>query len=100
NLQADVFLKGHVEKINGQKHIQFQKFTFHFTIEKSHLYLGNLFSQDPKLGTATNDVINDNADVFIDQLRPALESSLADKFTEAANGICRTFTYDELFPLN
>lgn len=98
DLGGHVVLKGHIVKMNGENHLQFDKFGIKLTIAKSQLHLGRLFEQDPNLGRATNEVINDNSDIFIDQIKPNLESSLADKFTEVANNICKHFTLEELFP--
>ncbi|XP_074040452.1 circadian clock-controlled protein daywake-like [Leptinotarsa decemlineata] len=100
NMQADVLLKGHLKEIDGKAHLHFEKFKIQLSIQKSYLHLGELFAQQAHLGTATNEVINGNSDLFVNEIKPALESSLADIFTEAANSICKSFTYDELFPEN
>ncbi|CAH1118060.1 unnamed protein product [Phaedon cochleariae] len=100
NLGADVLLKGRLVKFDGVTHLQFQKFTIHLNVEKSYLYLANLFSGNRNIGRATNQVVNDNSDLFLNEIMPNLESALADKFTEVANIICKTFAYDELFPTN
>nr|CAH7741263.1 unnamed protein product [Callosobruchus chinensis] len=98
NLGADVLMKGKIEKINGQNHLQFSKMLIHITIEKAYFHLGDLFSRDPNLGRAMNEVVNDNSEIFLNEIRPALEISLADRFSEIANSILKRFTYDELFP--
>jgi hypothetical protein len=67
-------------------------------IGHSRISLGNLFHGDPVIGRATNDVINDNTDLFINEIKPVLENSLAEKFTDIANKITLKFTYKELFP--
>nr|CAI5842102.1 unnamed protein product [Callosobruchus analis] len=98
NLGADVLMKGKIEKINGNNHLQFSKMIIHITIQKAYFHLGDLFSRDPNLGRAMNEVVNDNSEIFLNEIRPALEVSLADRFSEIANGILKRFTYDELFP--
>lgn len=99
-MKADVSLKGNVEKIQGKNYLQFEKFDIKLYIEKSHINLDNLFAQDPNLGRALNEVVNDNADIFIGEIKPSLEASLADKFTKIANTITKSFTYEELFPIS
>jgi hypothetical protein len=50
------------------------------------------------LGPASNEVLNSNSGIFLDELRPVLETSLSDLFTNVANKITESFTYNELFP--
>ncbi|CAH1961747.1 unnamed protein product [Acanthoscelides obtectus] len=45
NLGADVLMKGKIEKLNGQNHLQFSKMLIHITIEKAYFHLGDLFSR-------------------------------------------------------
>lgn len=49
-------------------------------------------------GPMANRLINDNSRVFLDEILPTLESSLADLFTDIGNKITLKFTYKELFP--
>lgn len=99
-MKADVKLKGHLEEINGKNYLQFEKFDIKLYIEKSHINLARLFARDPVLGRATNEVVNENSELFINEIKPSLELSLAEKFTNIANTITRSFTYEELFPLD
>lgn len=64
----------------------------------SVLKMGNIFAGDPQIAKATNEVISENSDLFLEEIRPVLENSLAVKFTNIANQITKRFTYDELFP--
>lgn len=98
-MKADIQLVGHMEKIKEKNHLQFEKIGIKLFIEKSHIHLKNLFAQDPVIGKATNDVVSDNSELFVTEILPSLESSLADKFTEISNTITKTFTYEELFPI-
>lgn len=91
--------------LNGNKVKRGNKTYVNFTtrltlqIGKSLLHLGNLFGENAAvLGEATNQVISENVDVFVDEIRPALEKSLAEKLTSITNSISSKFTYDELFP--
>lgn len=93
-------MKGKVIKSNNENHLRFDKFIIKMYIGKTRLHLGNLFAQDPNIGKATNEVVNDNSDTFMKEIQPALESGLADTFTEVANIITSKFTYEELFPEN
>ncbi|XP_028129584.1 circadian clock-controlled protein daywake [Diabrotica virgifera virgifera] len=99
DLDVQVRLKGHIKKIDGKNYQTFEKILILLKVGGSHLKLGNLFLNQKGLGDATNQVVNDNADIFLKEIRPALVDSLSDKFTLIANKVCRMFTYDELFPM-
>ncbi|KAJ8953214.1 hypothetical protein NQ314_007379 [Rhamnusium bicolor] len=98
NYKCDVIMKGHIIKINGKDHLEFDKFNISIGSGGNYFHFGNLFQQDPIIGKATHDVINDNTDLFVNEIRPAVENSLAEIFTNVANIITKSFTYDELFP--
>ena len=51
-------------------------------------------------GPASNEVLNANSGLLLDELKPVLETSLADLFTDVANKITKSFSYKELFPEN
>ncbi|CAH1099408.1 unnamed protein product [Psylliodes chrysocephalus] len=97
-MNMQVLLKGKVSKTNGENHLHFRKIGILLQVGHSKLHLGNLFQGNGGLGKATNEVVNENSDIFIGEIKPNLEASLSDKFTDIANIICKTFTYEELFP--
>ncbi|XP_048521149.1 protein takeout-like [Dendroctonus ponderosae] len=99
NYKFDCIMKGDLVTLNGQQHLQFRKFNLTLYIGHSAIHLGNLFAgQNPTLSSATNEVVRDNADLFVNEIKPVLENSLAQKFTDIANTITKRFTYQELFP--
>ncbi|KAH1024379.1 hypothetical protein HUJ05_003870 [Dendroctonus ponderosae] len=101
NYKFDCIMKGDLVTLNGQQHLQFRKFNLTLYIGHSAIHLGNLFAgQNPTLSSATNEVVRDNADLFVNEIKPVLENSLAQKFTDIANTITKRFTYQELFPDN
>ncbi|CAG9768272.1 unnamed protein product [Ceutorhynchus assimilis] len=92
-LKADKIQKG------NKTYIQFKKFALTLHTGKSDITLGGLFGDNGAiLSAATNQFLKENSDLFIDEIRPALENSLAEKFTNIANSITSRFTYEELFP--
>lgn len=95
---CNVTMRGHKQKIGEDEHLQFDPFKVKLRVGQSSIYLTNLFDGDPVLGPATNRVINENSQVFLQEISPVLEKSLADLFTEMANKITSKFTYKELFP--
>ncbi|KAG8036446.1 hypothetical protein G9C98_003768 [Cotesia typhae] len=46
----------------------------------------------------SNQILNANSNLLIDELKPVLESALSDLFTDVANKITNSFKYSELFP--
>lgn len=90
-------MKGNIIEQNGEQYLKFDKMKMRISLGEAKLYLGNLFSGG-NLGSVTNDIINQNTDLFLNEIRPSLENSLSDKFTEIANKITLKFTYKELFP--
>lgn len=57
-----------------------------------------MFNGDRVLGEVGNQFINENSQLFLSEIIPGLEKSLAKTFTEVANSILKTTTYDEMFP--
>lgn len=92
-------MKGDLVTRDSKQYLKFRKIGLTLYIGHSQIHLGNLFSgQNPTLSRATNEVVRDNADLFVNEIKPVLENSLSDKFTEIANKITERFTYEELFP--
>lgn len=65
---------------------------------KTSLLLKNLFNGNAALEKATEEVISKNSEALFQQIKPELTDVLVNKFTEIANRITLSFTYEELFP--
>ncbi|GLV39163.1 uncharacterized protein CBL_06214 [Carabus blaptoides fortunei] len=98
NYFGDVNMQGHKIIKDEKEYLQFDKLNIKLKVGQTRFKLDNLFNGNPALGTLANDVINQNSDLFIEEIKPALEKSMSDIFTEAANNILNKFTFDELFP--
>lgn len=96
--QFECKLKGNKIKRDGEEYLEFEKMKLKIQVGGSSIRLENLFNGDPVLGKATSDVINDNSDLFMNEIKPNLQNALSDKFTTIANKITLRFTYKELFP--
>lgn len=96
--RSDVIMKGKKIMKDNQEYLKFDKIRIRLRIGKTKIKFENLFSNDPILRQISNDIVNDNSELFINEIKPALENSLARKFTEIANKITLKFTYNELFP--
>ncbi|KAJ0181377.1 hypothetical protein K1T71_003462 [Dendrolimus kikuchii] len=95
---CNVTMRGHKEKRGEEEYLIFDPFKVKLRVGQSSIDLTNLFDGDPVLGPATNRVINENSQVFLQEISPVLERSLGELFTEMANKITSKFTYKELFP--
>lgn len=98
NYDSDVVLKAQKVKRNNGTYLSFEKMKIHIIIGGSYLHLENLFGADSILGSASNELLRSNSGIFVEEIRPILESTLADLFTKIANSITKHFSYDELFP--
>lgn len=68
------------------------------TVGAGKFRLDNLFNGDKTLGDIGNTIINENAQIFLEELIPGFEKSLSKTFKEIANDILNEVTYDEMFP--
>jgi len=98
NYGSEVVMKGRKIMKNNEEYLKFDRIRLRLVIGKTKIHLDNLFNNDPILTQVSNEVINENSDVFINEIKPALEYSLGEKFTDIANKITLRFTYKELFP--
>lgn len=85
---------------NGIKAVQFDRLNVKIQIDDSKMHLDNLFNGDPVLGQVGNNFINENSALFLAEIIPGMEKSLSKTFTEVANSILSTTTYDDMFPEN
>ncbi|XP_031775225.1 protein takeout-like [Apis florea] len=98
NYDSDVVLRAHKVYRDNDIYLNFERMKVKIRIGKAHLHLSNLFGGDTVLSAATHDLLNNNNALFLDEITPVLETSLADLFTNVANKITKSFTYKELFP--
>jgi len=98
NTRAKVRLRGHPFEQDGQTFLQFDRFQVKLNVGSSKIYLDNLFNGDPTLGQIGNTFINDNIELFLSEVQPGLEKSLAETFTQTANDILKGATLEEVFP--
>lgn len=91
-------LEGGTRPRDGQNYVYFDKLLVKFTVGKSRFHLDNLFNGDKLLSDVTNQFINENTELFLAEMIPGFEKSLAKTFLEIANVILKDVTFDEMFP--
>ncbi|XP_035777179.1 circadian clock-controlled protein daywake-like [Anopheles albimanus] len=85
-------------KEDGREYLRVRKLQVRIQIEKGRFDMKDLFRGDPVLSQVGNQFINENSRLFLDELTPGLERSLAETFKETANEIMQQATLDEIFP--
>ncbi|XP_017755827.1 PREDICTED: protein takeout-like isoform X1 [Eufriesea mexicana] len=95
---SDVVLRARKVFRDGDTYLNFERMKVKIKIGKANLHLSNLFGGDTVLSAATHELLNNNNALFLDEITPVLELSLAELFTDVANKITKSFTYKELFP--
>ncbi|KAK3912544.1 Putative beta-carotene-binding protein [Frankliniella fusca] len=100
DVYGEATLQGHIETRNGQRYIKFDKMDVDVALSNYHIYLGNLFGNDPVLSESVNQAINANNKEFIKVIKPIIDATASNMLLEVANRITEHFTYDQLFPAN
>ncbi|XP_032681491.1 protein takeout-like [Odontomachus brunneus] len=100
NYGGKTYMKAKKIRRNNNTYLQFDKMKLVIRIAETHINFDNLFNGDKVLGQATNELLNENSNLVTQEITPLLEDSLANLFTNVANKITQTFTYDELFPID
>lgn len=99
NTRANVRILGkRIPGPNGVDYVKFGNLNIKVSVGGAKFRLENLFNGDRTLGEIGNTVINENAQLFIEELIPGFEKSLSKTFLEIANDILTDVTYDEMFP--
>lgn len=83
---------------HGLEYVKFTKMTMRIQFKDFKLRLDNLFNGDRILGEVGNTLINDNQELYLNEIVPGLERGLSKKFLDVANEILATATFDEMFP--
>ncbi|XP_020288987.1 uncharacterized protein LOC109857251 isoform X2 [Pseudomyrmex gracilis] len=97
--KASFILKGQKVVQNNITYAHFTKFKINIiSANKTRIFFDNLFNGNAVLGAASNDLLNNNSDLFLQELNPALETEVTKIFSDIASKISSSFTYDELFP--
>lgn len=83
---------------NGLEYVKFTKMTMRIQFKDFKLHLDNLFDGNGVLGDVGNTLINNNQELYLNEIVPGLERGLSKKFLNVANEILATATFDEMFP--
>lgn len=84
---------------DGVEYVRFNKLPLKINIDIFKMHLDNLFNGDRVLGEVGNNIINENRDLYLNEIIPGLEKGLSKKFLDIANMLMANTTFDEMFPL-
>jgi len=97
--EGTVRIKGIQKEINGENHFVVNKMDIKIKLQKGQIKLEDFFGGDKVLGEIVGQTINQNFEIFSQDLIPLIEKSLARIFKRSANKILERFTMAQLFPL-
>lgn len=95
---AHVRINGNTTERDGVKYVTFNKIVLRVSVGRARYNMENLFNGDPALGALGNQFINENAKLFVDEMIPFIEKSLAKTFLDIINVVFKEVTFDEMFP--
>ncbi|XP_017145336.1 protein takeout [Drosophila miranda] len=99
NFVAYVRVQYDIKKSNDLDYLHVKEFSLKIRTGKGNLKLENLFNGDKVLGDVINDTINQNFEVFTNEVIAPIARALEAKFLVITTKILENFTYNELFPV-
>ncbi|CAG9768268.1 unnamed protein product [Ceutorhynchus assimilis] len=98
DVSARAELQGEIIEQNGSKFLTYSQVKLRVHVGGGSVRMENLFNGDKVLLSMLNDVVNRNFKVFLSELMPVIEKSLASVFQNTGNAIVEAFPFDQLFP--
>ncbi|KAH8360139.1 hypothetical protein KR093_011040, partial [Drosophila rubida] len=99
NFVAYVRITYDVKNVNDIDYFDIKEFALKIRTGKGRLRLENLFNGDKVLGDVINQTINENFELFTNEVIAPIARALEVKFLAIATKILENFTYNELFPV-
>ncbi|CAG9768271.1 unnamed protein product [Ceutorhynchus assimilis] len=94
----DLTLIYEIKQKDGKNYMNIPKLGIKLTMGKSVLKMTGTDNKNPTLSQGLQAVLNDNTEVFMKEVLPALEDGLSVRFTDIANKIAHIVPYEELLP--
>ncbi|KAH8407751.1 hypothetical protein KR222_000222 [Zaprionus bogoriensis] len=99
NFVAYVRVSYDIKNVNDLEYFDIKEFALKIRTGKGRLRLDNLFNGDKVLGDVINQTINENFELFTNEVIAPIARALEIKFRAIATKIIENFTYSELFPV-
>ncbi|KAK9504236.1 hypothetical protein O3M35_010612 [Rhynocoris fuscipes] len=87
NMRAVLKMKGHEINKNGKRHIVLDSVKFPFKIDKMILNFENLLRGNKLLSETLNNVLNENWEAVLLDMKPSFEEAIGSAFQDFANKI-------------
>lgn len=84
---------------NNKEYIDFRDNSIKIQVGKAKFYFENLINANEELSKATNQVINENIDDIILELKPIIEDTIGSIVFSVTKRVFKNFSIDELFPI-
>lgn len=88
----------HRRNANGDYSPRVKSFSMRTTVKRGTLQLDNLFGTNKELSDAMNQAINDNFEVFSEELLPMLDAKFNVLIKDYTNKLFAHFTSAQLYP--
>lgn len=88
-----------IKIVNDIEYFDIKEFALKIRTGKGRLRLDNLFNGDKVLGDVINQTINENFELFTNEVIAPIARALEIKFLAIATKIVENFTFNELFPV-
>lgn len=95
---ANVRIIGRTVDRDGGKYVKIDTILLKAKVGGARYHMENLFNGDPTLGAVGNEFVNANSKLFLDEMIPYIEKSLAKIFLEIVDVVLKDVQFDEMFP--
>jgi len=82
----------------GREYIKTDKVDIDIRLGKVQLKFEDLFKGDKTLSAVGNELINQNSQTFIDEIRPTIEKNISKKVVTIINQIFEKAPFESFFP--
>ncbi|XP_076270147.1 circadian clock-controlled protein daywake-like [Rhynchophorus ferrugineus] len=97
NFRVFLGLKGSPYIENGEQHLKWEKETINTTVGESHVVLDKLFGNHTDITDKTNNLINENIQVIINDLQPVIQGVVSDFIFGIVNKLFSYYSVKQLF---
>jgi len=98
DLKVKVKMSGSKYNKNGAEYFKANNVDIQIRLVRITMKFENLFNDDETLNKVANELINQNTDMFIDDVKPAVEKSIAQKVKALINEIFEKAPFDVFVP--
>lgn len=81
----------------GKEHFEIDKSKLSFETKNVHVHFGNLFNGNKELGESTNAFFNENWQIILKEIKPAISESIASVFESLIDNVFANVPYSEMF---